>query len=464
MSSQTDVEPHSHEQVEAEILARCEQLVELAQAGGADEAEAFATGDHSVTVRYEKGDLKIAQIDEGTSLGLRVFKDGRQGFSSTNQVHQRALETTARDACSLAGFSPPDEHNGLPQARDLGTRTSLVHPALNALTIDQVVDCADDLVSRTLAVDPRLSLDQASVRLSSVSVAIHTSQGVHASESDAQIGTSVFGMAIDGDDVGGFDYHGDQLRDPQGLEQSLATIVKRFTTNALGNLGAAAGESYKGPVLFAPDAFLSVFVQPICSAASALAVQRGRSALAQRLGESICDARLSIFDDPTDRRLAGAAHFDREGQPVSNFALVKGGVLQSFLYHAYAGRVEGRDSTGHAVGGARAVPGLGPHALRIEADSGQTQEQLIQALGKGLLVQRFSGTVDPASGDFSGVAKSARWVEGGRVVRSVKEALIAGNVFETLRTVVDFSAESENLMGSALVPWALIDGISVTAG
>jgi PmbA protein len=89
---------------------------------------------------------------------------------------------------------------------------------------------------------------------------------------------------------------------------------------------------------------------------------------------------------------------------------------------------------------------------------------MLAALDKGLFVQRFSGTVDPASGDFSGVAKSARWVEGGCVVRSLRETLISGNAFELLKRVEGLSSVTESIFGSARAPFALIDGLSVTAG
>ena len=83
---------------------------------------------------------------------------------------------------------------------------------------------------------------------------------------------------------------------------------------------------------------------------------------------------------------------------------------------------------------------------------------------RGLLVQRFSGSVDPASGDFSGVAKSARWVEEGEEQRSVRETLFSGNAFELLGRLIALSSTSEVVMGSAIAPWALIDDVSVTAG
>jgi PmbA protein len=448
----------------AELLARCEELAQRALAGGADEAEAFAVRGETIAVRFEKGDLKLTQVDDGASLGLRVFRERRLGFASTNQCDERSLATTARDALTLAGFARPDEFNRLPQSRPIRREPSLVEPALAELGVERAVELGRDFLSRVQRIDPRLSIDNAGCEVRRATRAVHSSRGAHATESDAELGFNVFGMAIDGDDVAGFHYDGDALRRLSDVEPAMERCAREFASIALGNLKAGPAESYRGPVLFAPDAFLDVFVAPLVSAASAIAVQRKRSPLAGKLNERIAAVELDIHDDPTDRSLSGATAFDREGQPTARIALVERGMLKTFLYNGYAAAVDGRASTGHASGGARSVPGLGAHAIAVGAGSGGDRAAMLASLGRGLYVQRFSGSVDAASGDFSGVAKSARWIENGQFVRSVRETLFSGNVFELLKEIALFSSVRERCSGAALAPYALVEGIGVTAG
>ncbi|MFT5285451.1 MAG: PmbA protein [Planctomycetota bacterium] len=466
MSSQKlEAPPFDPAQEEARLLERCEQLVDLAVANGADEAEAFGSFSQASCISFEKGDLKMAQADDGTSIGLRVFKDGKQGFTSTNQTEANSLEETAQNACMLAGFSVADEMNKLPAARPLRKDTgSLVQPAVGEFGLEDVIECGTEFVERVIARDDRIAIDKADATASRISVAVHSTQGVHLAESDASVGLSIFGMAIDGDDVGGFDYWGGNVRDLSRLPALADETVTRFSDAVIGNLNAGPAETYTGPVLFSPAAFLSCFISPIISASSAIAVQRGRSALAGKIGELISNVPLSIVDDPTDLLLAGAGRFDREGQPTNCFSIVEAGELRAYIYNAYAARVDGCESTGHGAGGARSVPGLSTHAIKVGPGSLGDSKAMLAALDKGLFVQRFSGTVDPASGDFSGVAKSARWVENGQVVRSLKETLISGNAFELLQQVVGLSSTTEAIFGSAQVPFALLDGVSVTAG
>jgi PmbA protein len=449
---------------ERQLLERAQTLCERALALGANSAEVYASGSETINVGFEKNDLKLTQVDEGRTLGLRVLVDGKQGFASTNQFDRAGLETTAADALTLARLSVPDAHNGLPEARPLNGGLHLVDRSLAELPVERVVEIARDFFARASSVDRRLSIDSASLALNCGTHALAASTGVRATESDALITLSLFGMAIEGEDVGGFDACGDCVRDPGQLESALKRVIERFSETALGNLGARAGETYLGPVLFAPAAFYSVFASPLISAASAIAVQRGRSALAGKLGQAIAHPSLSIQDDPSDPALAGARAFDREGQPARPFQLVENGALCSYLYNGYAARVDGCVSTGHATGGADAVPGLGPHAVCVAPGNGGDRAAMLRALGRGLYIQRFSGTVDPASGDFSGVAKSARWVENGELARPLRETLISGNAFDLLGQIAALGSEAERVNGALRAPSALVDGVSVTAG
>lgn len=465
MNAQTTTRRFEAQAQRGELLERCERTCAAGLKAGADEVEVFASHTEKIVVQFEKDDLKLTQVDEGGLLGVRVFKDRSLGFCATNQMQPQDLEGTARDAVELAGFNPRDEANLLarPAANTERAAVNLAQGELADREVSEVVALGRSLFEDVRRRDPRLSVDQATVRLVRGSSAIHTSAGVRAAESDAVFACSIFGMAVDGDDVGGFQIAGDCLRELTRVEERMTAVAEEFAENALGNLGATAAESYVGPVLFSPSALLDVFVSPLIGAASAIAVQRGRSALAGKLGERVATEQLSVYDDPTLPELSGACSFDREGVPTQRRALVERGLLESYLYNGYAAAVEQRSSTGHAQGGARSIPDLGPHAILV-APGNATREELLRSLGRGLYVQRFSGTVDPTSGDFSGVAKSARWIEDGRAVRSVKETLMSGNAFELLQGDLCLSSVSESVFGAARAPHALVDGISVTAG
>lgn len=453
---------------QAELERRAELLIEAARAAGAEEVEVCARSGRSLSAKVEKGDLGQVQSDEGATCGLRVMLEGRLGFASTNQASDAALQTMAAEAVTIARLSPPDEANVLSEPTPVDADALMgprVDPALAAIGVREVVEGAQGLADAALGRDPRLSVDQASFSAVSGGTLLVSTRGVHQFDFDAALSLSLMALAVDGEETGGFDYRGVAVRDKADLAGELDRIAGEVAVSCIGNLGARAGQTYQGPVLFAPGALQSAILQPLLGSASAIAVQRGRSALADRLGDQVAPG-LNIVDDPTDRRSMGARAFDREGLAATRFELLEDGVLRGFIHNGYSAAVDGAVSTGHAQGGARGVPGLGFHALVIgpsSAEAAADEAALMRALGQGLYIQRFSGSVDAASGDFSGTAKSARWVEGGEVQHAVQEVMISGNAFEILSRGLEMSQRLERLGGSSQICWGLGDGISVTA-
>ncbi|MDQ3847708.1 MAG: metallopeptidase TldD-related protein, partial [Thermoproteota archaeon] len=90
-------------------------------------------------------------------------------------------------------------------------------------------------------------------------------------------------------------------------------------------------------------------------------------------------------------------------------------------------------------------------------------DTLVAEMDKGVMISRFSGNVNPVNGDFSGVVKGGQMVKNGSLVHSVKEVMVAGNVFDALRRLNGISRERKVIYDSIL-PYMRFDGISFTTG
>jgi PmbA protein len=202
----------------------------------------------------------------------------------------------------------------------------------------------------------------------------------------------------------------------------------------------------------------------LIAALGADAVRKSRSPLADKLGEPIANGSLSLIDDGTIAGGIGSTAFDREGVPVRPTPLLKDGVLQTFLYNHYEARAAGNGvtSTGHAAGSASSLPGIGTNYLEVSAGTA-TEAELIAGSEPVVWVGRFSGSSNPVTGDFSGVVKNGFLIEGDDR-RPIRETMIAGNLFETLKRIEAVSADRRLLGGTALLPSIRVGGISVTSG
>ncbi|MFC2083018.1 metallopeptidase TldD-related protein [Candidatus Bipolaricaulota bacterium] len=188
---------------------------------------------------------------------------------------------------------------------------------------------------------------------------------------------------------------------------------------------------------------------------------RGSSRWGACLGDAVAHSSLTVVDD--GRLLGGVASgsFDREGAPRKKLTLIGNGKIEAFLHNTYTSHAMQTAESSNASGSARSVPGIGPSNFLIEPGT-HTRSELIGDIKQGLLVNRFSGTSNPISGDFSGVAKAAYVIKNGRIDRPVTGTLVAGNIFECLQSLSGISSETERV-SSTILPYVRLEGVSVTA-
>jgi PmbA protein len=443
------------------------RLLELAEAGvkkalevGADQAEVFANAIRAVEVDLQKDDIHNAITREEATFGIRVFKGGAEGFATVNSAER--IGEACGLAVEMARVSPPDPKNGLAEPAPVTALGELPDTEIAALDVGRLVDMASDLLSSVKARDTRVRVDSGGVSTMLAHRAIATSTGIRLSDAGAWASGYLFGMAVDGSDIGCFDHDGQTVRRYADLQSELDAAGERFVAKTLGALGAQKGESFRGSVVLSPEVVSSFVLGDLLSVLNGRAVRTGRSPFSERLQEKVFSEAVTLFDDA---RLPGAAAseaFDREGTPTARLPVVEAGVLRTFLYDVYEARAAGRAPTGHAQGGASARPSIGASNL-ILSEGSIPYAKLCAEPERAVLVTRLSGSSNAITGEFSGVVKGGFFLRRGDRV-PVREVMIAGNLYQALKQVSGVSAETRWLSGSRRVPAIRLDDISVTAG
>jgi predicted Zn-dependent protease len=90
-------------------------------------------------------------------------------------------------------------------------------------------------------------------------------------------------------------------------------------------------------------------------------------------------------------------------------------------------------------------------------------DDIITEIDKGIIVSRFSGNVRPDSGEFSGIAKQASYIEDSEIKHSLKETMVYSNAFQTLKNVITIGIETRPTMLQAYVPPILADKVGVVS-
>jgi PmbA protein len=442
---------------EDRLIHQCRQAMKRTQRLGADAAEVYGQTVDSTSSTIEKNDLQISQSRRETAIGIRAFVGDRIGFASTNALE--ALETACHDAVTLAKASPGDPHNVLPPPGEIQFLDGIYDPGADTFRAQDAVEQAIRMLEVARSIDRRLVLGEAEFSAEIAERAIVNTLGHHAHEKASLFSYFALATAREGGKVSNFDFRFGAARSVG--EVDVEPITRRACETALGSLGAERGRSFSGQILLSPNAVHEILTALLLFQVSARNALRGMTRWGSAVGERVAAPTLSVIDDGRLPGGVATASFDREGVPHKKLALIEDGRLTSLLHNTYSAHALNTCNTGHAAGSAQSLPTIGPTNLSIPPGE-VAKEDLLSEMRQGLLVRRFSGNVDPISGDFSGVAKAAHLVESGKLTRPVSGSLIAGNVFEALSTLSGVSNERERVFNFTL-PYLRFERISVTA-
>jgi PmbA protein len=450
---------------EKAILDVCERLIAAAQKSGATGAEAVASWEKQAETSLENDDVHTVHSSEEVTFGLRVLVGRRAGFVTANRLDDAFIADAADEACAQAKAMQDDSWHGFVDPVPAKPVEDLWDRATADLGVEATTERALALLDRVKSGDSRVKIDSGSVSTSDARSAIATTSGIRLVESATSVDGQLFGMAVDGGTVASFDYDGHSARSVDAYDGASTALADHFVEKCLRGLATDSGQSFKGLVLLSPDAVAELVLPTLCAAVGADTVRKGKSPLARKLGKLIAGGGTTLIDDARLRGGPASSAFDREGVPTDRTVLVDNGVLRTFLFNHYEARAVGRGqaSTGHASGGASSLPGISPHQLEMLPGSVDAITLTDAGSRPVLIVGRYSGSTNPVTGDFSGVAKNSALVDRGHK-RYVHETAIAGNVYEALQRIVAVSSDRETVGGVHLLPSLLIDGVSVTAG
>jgi PmbA protein len=404
-----------------------ERLVAAARRAGADAADAVATRGVSLSVEVRDGTVEESERAEGDDLGLRVFVGQKQAVVSTNDLSGEGADALAERAVAMARVAPADRFAGLADPELLAK----VIPDLDMLdpelpSVNKLETMARSAEAAGLGVKGVSKSGGASASAGIGGMVLVTSTGFSHAYLGSHHGVSM--QAIAGEGTGmerDYDYssaiHAGDLADPESIGQSAGERATR-------RLNPRKVQTRKVPVIFEPRVAGSL-VGHLSSAINGAAIARGTSFLKDKLGQKIFASGIEIIDDPLRKRGLGSHPFDAEGVAPERRALVKDGVLTTWILDCASARELGLKTTGHAQRGVSSTPSPGASNLHLAADA-ITPEQMIKDIEDGFYITDLIGMgVNLVTGDYSRGA-SGFWIEHGELTYPVSEVTIAGHLNE----------------------------------
>jgi len=416
----------------SELLEICEQIVN--KAADNEQIEAVAIYSRETEVRAYEGEVESLTAAESQGVGIRVVKDGRQGFAHAGTFTLEDLIETLSEARDNLEFATPDEFCEIAEPDGVEpVALNVYNDELAKVATEEKVSMALELERCTREKDSRIiGVESADYSDSISESAVVTSTGIYASSKETGCSLTTYSLAEEnGETQTGFGFSIGRRLEDLDIERAAVDAVDRATRM----LGATKPPSGRFTVVL--DPWVSAqFLGIVGGTLNAESVQKGRSLFAGRQGEEVANSSVSLIDDPTDPAAFTATSTDGEGLATRRNVLIENGRLNQFVHNSYTARKDGTSSTGSAIRGYSSTPGVGVQALAVIPGE-LSPVDLIAQVSDGVLVQGVSGLhsgVNPVSGDFSTGAEGLR-IRDGELAEPVREFTIASTIQKMLSGV-----------------------------
>lgn len=411
-----------------------EKLLAYAKAAGADGADCVAIRSTSLDAAIRKGQTEDAGRAESFGIGLRLFKGARQAFGSTADQSDAGLQALAAQVADMADVVPEDPHSRLASDAeyaktwdDLDLMDNTPAPDLNTL-----LDLARETEDAALSVKGISNTEGAQAGWSKQFIGISSSTGFNGAYTHTGTWMSVSVIAGSGDAMER-DYASTHATYRADME-SPGTVGLRAAERTLMRLNPKSGKTGAFPVLF-DQRVSSSLLRSLARASYGPRIAKGTSFLCDRLGQPICNAAITIIDDPFKKRGHRSGPFDAEGITPIRRNIVDAGVLNTYFLDLRSATRLGMKTTGHATRGLSSPPSPSPTNLWIEAGA-DTRDAMIADMKQGFIATELMGaSISLATGDYSRGA-SGFWVEDGKIAYPVSEMTIAGNLKDMFMAMI----------------------------
>jgi PmbA protein len=438
-----------------------EQLLTLAKAR-AEGADAIARRSERTGLEFETGRLKAASTSEESGVGLRVVRGGKVGLAGSTVADPQGLLERALASAELGETVPL----AFPDAATVSTVSTILtyDPAAADAPLPRLVEFGEELIAR-------LSRDGCQVNVSIErargTTTVANSAGAHVTYPETAVAIGADIRRIAGDDVLMIydQWSGAGLPEQQDLDALVTSLTSRLDYA----LRAAAPAEGAQPVVFTPSG-LAAIVLPLEQALSGKGVLQGVSPLGGRVGETVFDAGLSIVDDPLIAGRPYSRPVDDEAVPSRRLALVDQGVVRAFIYDLETAARANAAPTGHGRRSIFGKPRADYSNFVVGAYAPRTTHAvfgggLIDGMHDGLIVDDLIGVGqgNVIGGAFSHPVALAFRVQNGEITGRVKDAAVAGNVYDLLKKIGGWGADGR-WIGSRWSASLLLEGVSVAGG
>ena len=413
--------------------ALLEELINFGVSLGSDFVEIFLESSDNISVLAEEDCITSVSPSFGKGAGIRIFKNMRDGFVSTNDLSKNGLKkaiSQAVEMLDIQSFSPNKNFDGLEIIRDY-TKVKKdwleIIPSINE-TSEKLL-----LSTKALKKDKKIQVRKGSYARNWQKIIIASSDGTFAKDirlhqtvglnliatdkTYRSSGSRRYGSTDSPNDLRNWDH-----------EKSANEVFE----SSMNMLYADYVEAGQKPVVLA-NKFGGVIFHEACGhLLETTQIERGTTPFSNKLNQKIAHESVTAIDEGLSSGSFGSISIDDEGMEPEKSVLIKDGVLKKFISDR-AGELR----TGHKrTGSGRRQNYSFAAASRMRntyiAKGNYSKEDLINSIDDGLYCKSMGGGSVGATGQFNFAVEEGYLIKDGKLTKPVKGATLIGEAIDVM--------------------------------
>ena len=411
-----------------------------------DNIEIYFAETESSPVEFQNNRLHSLDKKYITGVGARVIHNGRVGFSSGNDLSKIDDIIKAAKDSSIYGekvkYTFPDQSQS-----DVRTQPDIYDNELENPDNDLMIKMLDEAIAKIVSYEKNIKCE-GEIKYNKINISIANSSGLFNQYKKTILSAWINALLVEKE--GGFQWLSDFNSSTHKFDSCMSiadSVIKQieYSKNII------PFKTKNIPVIFMSESAYILF-KSIQLGASGAVLQKGISPLSDKKEKKIFDERIIINDNPLLDRLTGSRPFDGEGIDGRENVIIENGVFKNFIFDIETASRLGEKTSGNASRSYSSKPSCGFTNFIVEKGDGKIKE-MISGLKEGILIYELlgAGQSNLIAGDYSVNIGLGFYVQNGEIKGRIKNAMIAGNIFEDLNNNIEqISSETRELSGMIL--------------
>ncbi|MFN4245440.1 MAG: TldD/PmbA family protein [Brevinematia bacterium] len=415
----------------------------------------FIEEEVKVSVNFEGSKLNSIENVEREGIGIRVIRDGKVGFSSTNDASE--IEKAFDRAIEVSRFGE-DIDISFPRQPSVVFPIKIYDPSLENVNERDMVELGEEIISGIKDINPSIEVNL-KIEKSFVKKSVINSSGLDITLNKTFWVISVEGVYVCRDESLLWLY---DSKYSSRYDIDFSPIISYLQNIFLFSTEVASIGSGKYPVIFAPSS-LYTLIEILGVSLNGENVYKGISPIKDKVGEKVFSESFSLVDSPHLDWAIGSQPFDDEGVITNHKEIISNGVLKSFITDLRTSYLQNQVSTGNGFRSYSSLPK--PDFSNIVVHSGDMSlREMISSIDRGLIVYNLlgGGQSNINAGEFSVNVEKGFLIEKGKIVGRVKDVMVFGNVFDLFKNIVYISKEVKTEF-NAVLPYIMFDSVNVNS-